>query len=275
MTRRRPLWGRRQWTRLALAVIGLGMFLGCSWVVLAPQLWSPSNAVAPHGIGQWIWNRMRPTRPATGSPGIYTYAIRIGGISWTILAKRLIAQAPDGSLHDIGARDSSADYLPNWVAPDGWTGYYITGSCTMSPDGVWAGSRTRLEIATAIQPIQRASGPYPPLNHTDILQLFWDAVDQQGRLPVRRAKPSLVATGMWTGSKANWSGYALNALTVLGLGTFLWFTLRFLWDWWRAHRIRARAGKCLVCAYDLGGLPEATSVCPECGSARGRSLSDA
>lgn len=270
MTRRRPLWGRRQWVRLALAVIGLGMFLGCSWVVLAPQLWSTSNVVAQHGIGKWIWNRLHPTRPATGSPGHYTFTFRIGGISWTILAKRLIAQAPDGSLQDIGPRDATSDYAPLWVAPDGWTGYYITGSCTETAAGLWAHTRTEIEFQTRIEPIH---GGGVTLNQADLLRLFWDTVDREGRLEFPSTIASLRSHGAAAAQKIVWKGVAINVLTLLGLGMFLWCNWangRDTWILWR----RCRSGLCFECGYDIRNSAGCT-VCPECGSARDTALSGA
>jgi hypothetical protein len=74
-----------------------------------------------------------------------------------------------------------------------------------------------------------------------------------------------LANGERTTSRVLWSGYAINAATLAGLGLMGWGA------WGVPGAIRARrvrAGKCAKCRYDLRGLGEATPRCPECGAER-------
>jgi hypothetical protein len=74
----------------------------------------------------------------------------------------------------------------------------------------------------------------------------------------------LRASGQTTRTRMLWSGYVINAATLVGLGLIGWGSVgAFV-----AVRARRRIGKhqCAKCRYDLRGLVEATPRCPECGT---------
>lgn len=75
---------------------------------------------------------------------------------------------------------------------------------------------------------------------------------------------SFLTTGHTHRSRVMWSGYAINAATLVGLGLIGWGSVGAFVAV-RAQR-RAKAHQCHVCRYDLRGITQAR--CPECGAER-------
>jgi hypothetical protein len=255
-------WGKRQWVRAVLAVIGLAVFAACSWMVLAPQL---HHWEIRRGIGGWVCDRIDPP-----PIGFFSRAREHGD-----RRDASIVLLRDGTYY-APAWNSKRDIIEGLPAAlaRGERAWLIEIYQSQEDFGRWSATRRRMH---AYLSDDEAVGPYdedwdyaPPESSEAAIAMRKPAVEalqQRGLESARRGGLELIADGDWTGTFGLPSGYAINIATLLGLAMFLWCAPLTVRDAWRAWRFRG-ATACKSCGYDLRGLPDGAPACPECGSPR-------
>jgi hypothetical protein len=258
-------WGKRQWVRLAMCVVGLVLVVASSWMVLTPQWTLRSNS---HGITrkvfQWlhhnhfvIHNRqhhLEMLKEVKYTHGSRYFRLREGGItdlgeSW---ARGVAEKLAETSNKEVGV-------VYRGLAAVAFTRRGTWG-CTSTE---WAGqvSVTPLDLLHEVMlPGQHKS----PESVAGAVHAFWRV---EHSLPRPRNVEALPTGGPFRTREVHLSGHLLNTATILGLAMFLCFSPFTIRDARRAWRFRGST-TCKSCGYDLRGLSGATPLCPECGTAR-------
>jgi hypothetical protein len=128
--------------------------------------------------------------------------------------------------------------------------------------GVWAPTWERAAITVSLTARMSHS-----VQFTGLPSIYAEAISEHVATAPRQPHPgswmdaNFLAHGETESTRVVWSGYAINAATLVGLGLIGWGACGVPGAI-RARRVRA--GKCAKCRYDLRGLGEAR--CPECGT---------
>ena len=134
--------------------------------------------------------------------------------------------------------------------------------------GVWAPTHERANMSVILN--ERIAYAITLLHHP--YELYAGEIRKHLATAPRQPQPGswmnadFLAHGETESSRVLWSGYLVNAATVVGVVVMGWGA----WGTMGAITVmrRARAGRCMWCGYDLAGLGAEVRVCPECGAER-------
>jgi hypothetical protein len=215
------------------------------------------------GITLWLGGAMDPWPRRGNLPSVMVNMVRApvrGCCIW--FPSVFIATNPDGSASLVFDDRAMERHLN-----DGASRVFKVGLRRLvNQKGIWAWTREVERCSLMIVPISHEAAPD---DSAVVREALVECFRADGSEDLTALAIELRA-GDFTRTRVLWSGYAINAISLLLAGACLRSggasarrACSFMLG--RSPARRARLGQCVRCGYDLAGLPPGR--CPECGSA--------